>query len=288
MAGLCAFFPTRHFGSDMVAIRDWAHAAEDLGYDWIDVPDHVLGADPSRHPGWTPPYTWEDDFHETFVTLGFLAACTSRIGLASTVLILPQRQTALVAKQAAQVDMLSGGRLRLGVGSGWNFVEYACLNESWETRGRRLDEQVEVMRRLWTEDLVDFEGEWHTIQGAGLKPAPVQRPIPVWFGGTHPSALRRAARIGDGWIPILPPDDGARSVVETLEGFLAAEGRDRDAFGIEAWLRMRSRNPDAWSAAVEGWRGLGADLLTIYPLYEVNSVDEHIEVLRLFREIAGE
>ena len=201
MTGLCAFFPTRDFGSDFAAIRDWAQAAEDLGYDWITVPDHVLGADPAARDGWKPPYTHLDQFHETFVTMGYLAACTKRIGLASGVLILPQRQTALVAKQAAEVDILSGGRLRLGIGTGWNFVEYEALNEDWETRGARQAEQVALMRRLWTEDLVTTEGRWHGFADAGLNPLPPQRPIPIWFGGTHPAVLRRAAKMGDGWIP---------------------------------------------------------------------------------------
>ena len=194
MAGLCAFFPTRDFGSDFAAIRDWAQAAEELGYDWITVPDHVLGADPASREGWKPPYTHRDQFHETFVTMGYLAACTERIGLASGVLILPQRQTALVAKQAAEVDILSGGRLRLGIGTGWNFVEYEALNEDWETRGARQAEQVALMRRLWTEELVTTEGRWHGFAEAGINPLPVQRPIP---GLVRRHAPGRAAPDGE-------------------------------------------------------------------------------------------
>ena len=287
MTGLCAFFPTRDFGSDAAAVRDWAQAAEDLGYDWITVPDHVLGADPASREGWNPPYSHLDQFHETFVTMGYLAACTKRIGLASGVLILPQRQTALVAKQAAEVDILSGGRLRLGIGTGWNFVEYEALNEEWETRGARQAEQVALLRRLWTEELVTTEGRWHGFADAGLNPLPPQRPIPIWFGGTHPAVLRRAAKMGDGWIPIARPDDAGKRLVETLHGLLEAEGRDPASFCIDAWLRASSPDVQKWAAAAEGWRGLGASLLTLYPLYRVESVDERIQALARFKEAAG-
>ena len=202
-------------------------------------------------------------------------------------LILPQRQTALVAKQAAEVDILSGGRLRLGIGTGWNFVEYEALNEEWETRGARQAEQVALMRRLWTEELVTTEGRWHGFADAGLNPLPPQRPIPIWFGGTHPAVLRRAAKMGDGWIPIARPDDAGKRLVETLHGLLEAEGRDPASFGIDAWLRASSPDVQQWAAAAEGWRGLGASLLTLYPLYRVESVDERIQALARFKEAAG-
>src|SRR3546814_10293647 len=180
---LSAFFPTRDIGNDPAKIRDWAQAAEELGYARIEVPDHVLGAGTATRPDWKPTYAYTDPFHETFVTLGFLAACTKTIGLASGVLIVPQRQTALVAKQAAEVDVISGGRMRLSIGVGWNPVEYAALGTAWHTRGARQAEQVTLLRRLWTEELVTFEGRWDRIEEAGLNPLPVQRPIPVWRSG---------------------------------------------------------------------------------------------------------
>src|SRR5262245_41371369 len=156
---LNAMFPTRDIGNDPAKIRDWAQAAEDLGFAYIEVPDHVFGA--TARDGWTPLYNEKDPFHETFVTLGFLAAVTKRIRLSSGVLIAPQRQTGLIAKQAAETDLLSGGRLRLGIGVGWNHVEYEALGEDWKTRGARQAEQVEVLRRLWSEDLVTFKGRFH-------------------------------------------------------------------------------------------------------------------------------
>ena len=200
---LNALFPTRDIGTDPAKIRDWAQAAEDLGYHCIEVADHVFGAAPRGD--WKPVYSEHDPFHETFTTMAFLAAVTKTIKLCSGVLILPQRQTGVVAKQAAEVDILSGGRLRLGVGVGWNHVEYEALGTEWKTRGARQAEQIEVMRRLWTEDLVTFAGRFHNLVDVNLLPVPVQRPIPIWFGGSSDAVVKRAARIGDGWMPILAP-----------------------------------------------------------------------------------
>ena len=192
---LNAFFPTRDIGTDPAKIRDWAQAAEDLGYAYIEVPDHVFGA--TARNGWTPRYNEKDPFHETFVTLGFLAAVTTRIRLSTGVLIAPQRQTGVIAKQAAEADLLSGGRLRLGIGVGWNHVEYESLGMDWKKRGTRQAEQVEVLRRLWSEDLVSFSGRFHNLNEVSIVPPPVQRPIPIWFGGLSDVVVTRAARLGD-------------------------------------------------------------------------------------------
>jgi probable F420-dependent oxidoreductase len=250
---LNAFFPSLDIGTDPSKIRDWAQAAEDLGYAYIEVPDHVFGA--KARDGWTPLYNEKDAFHETCVTLGFLAAVTKNIGLSSGVLIAPQRQTGLIAKQAAEVDLLSGGRLRLGVGLGWNHVEYEALGMEWKTRGACLAEQVEVLRRLWSEDLVSFAGRFHNLKNVSVVPMPVQRPIPIWFGGSSDAALARAARLGDGWMPIM--------------------------------ARMHDPDPQTWAAAAAGWRRLGADMVMLYPMYRIASLDEQIATLRRFKEVAA-
>jgi probable F420-dependent oxidoreductase len=283
---LCAFFPTRDIGTDPAKIRDWAQAAEDLGFDWIEVADHVLGVNTANRPNWPGPYTHEDPFHETFVTMGFLAAATRRIGLVSGILILPQRQTALVAKQAAEVDVLSGGRLRLGIGVGWNPVEYEALGMDWNTRGARQAEQIQLLKLLWTQELVTFEGKFDRIQDCGLNPMPVQRPIPVWLGGSADGVLKRAARYGDGWMPIMAPGDEARARLDTLRSYVEAAGRDWSSFGLEAWLRMNSDNPQDWAAAIEGWRRLGAQKVMLYPMYRMPEFDRQIETLRRVVEIA--
>ena len=279
-----AFFPSLDIGTDPAKIRDWAHAAEDLGYAYIEVPDHVFGA--KARDGWVPLYDEKASFHETFVTLGFLAAITKTIGLSTGILIAPQRQTGVIAKQAAEVDILSGGRLRLGIGVGWNHVEYAALGADWKTRGARQGEQVEVLRRLWSGDLVSFTGRFHNLQDVSIVPPPVQRPIPIWFGGSSDAVIRRAARLGDGWMPILAPDTQAEQKLGLLRNELKSFGRDPDKFGIEAWLRIHSADPQGWAAAADGWCRLGAGMVMLYPMYRMTSVDDHIETLRRFKEIA--
>jgi probable F420-dependent oxidoreductase len=280
---LHAFFPTRDIGTDHAKIRDWAQAAEDLGYAGIEVADHVFGA--TARDGWTPLYNERDPFHETFVTLGFLAAVTKTIRLSSGVLVLPQRQTGVVAKQAAEADILSGGRLRLGIGTGWNFVEYQALGMDWKTRGARQAEQVEVLRRLWTQDLVTFRGRFHDLKEVSITPAPIQRPIPIWLGGSSDAAMARAARLGDGWMPIMPPDE-AEQKIAALRGHLEAFGRDPATFGIEGWLRMYEPDPARWAAAADGWRRLGADIVMLYPMYRIPDFADQIEILRRFKEAA--
>jgi probable F420-dependent oxidoreductase len=281
---LNAFFPTRDIGSDPAKIRDWAQAAEDLGYATIEVPDHVFGA--TARDGWTPLYNEQDPFHETFVTLGFLAAVTTTIRLSSGVLILPQRQTGVVAKQAAEADLLCGGRLRLGIGVGWNFVEYHALGTDWHTRGARQAEQIEVLRRLWTEDLVTFRGRFHDLEEVNITPPPVQRPIPIWLGGSSDAAVRRAARLGDGWMPIMAPDDEAERKLGLLRSHLEEIGRDPATFGLEGWLRMHEPDPQRWAAAADAWRTLGADMVMLYPMYRIPHFDDQIETLRRFKEVA--
>ena len=252
---LGAVFPTTEIGSDPGAIRDWAQAAESLGYDHIVVYDHVLGAvHEGREPPLRGPYTERDPFHEPFVLLAWLAAATTRIGLCTGVLILPQRQTALVAKQAAELDLLSGGRLRLGVGTGWNHVEYTSLGVPFEDRGARLDEQVALLRALWREPLVDFTGAFHRVERAGIAPRP-GREIPIWFGGFTPVALRRAARLGDGFLFGAAPSQMQGLLGRLLEE-RARQGRADASFGAEAFVDF-STEPDAWLGELETWRKAG-------------------------------
>jgi probable F420-dependent oxidoreductase len=282
---LNAFFPTRDIGTDPVKIRDWAQAAQDLGYATIEVPDHVFGA--TARDGWTPLYNDKDAFHETFVTLGFLAAATDKIKLSSGVLIAPQRQTGLIAKQAAEVDILCGGRFRLGIGVGWNHVEYEALGTDWKTRGARQAEQVEVLRRLWCEDLVSFKGRFHDLREVNILPRPVQQPIPIWLGGVSDAAVARAAKLADGWMPIAAPDADTERKLASLREQLKSLGRDASKFGIEGWLRMHEPDPQRWAAAADGWRKLGADMVMLYPMYRIAAFDGQIELLRRFKEVAG-
>jgi len=281
-------FPQTEIGDDPAKVRDYAQAAEDLGYRYILAFDHVLGANKASRPDWRGPYSSEDIFHEPFVLFGYLAGLTERIEFATGIVILPQRQTALVAKQAAALDVLSGGRLRLGIGIGWNAVEYEALGENFHDRGRRSEEQVEVMRQLWTHETITFQGHWHRITDAGIRPLPVQRPIPVWFGGDAEPVLRRAARLGDGWMPRPAPLEEKRAMIDRMRQLVAEHGRDPAAFGVESWVPIGDRGADEWAAAAAGLKRAGCSHVSINTMRAgLRGADAHIDAIRRFREALG-
>lgn len=277
--------PQTEMGADAGAIREYAQAVEELGYDHIQSLDHVLGASSVSRPGWRGPYDHNDLIHEAFVLLGFLAAVTRKLELVTSVIILPQRQTALVAKQAAEIDVLSGGRLRLGIGVGWNHVEYEALAEDFHNRGRRSEEQIEVMRALWTSDLVTFAGRWHTITDAGINPLPVQRPIPIWFGGDAEPVIRRIARIGDGWFPQLRPDQQGRAAVQKLRDYAREAGRDPDELGIDGAIRVADVPQEGWAREAAAWRDIGATHVSVNTRNAGLTFPEgHLSTVRRFKE----
>lgn len=224
-------------------------------------------------------------FLEVLVAYAWAAGFTSRLELATGVVILPQRQTALVAKQAATVDHLSGGRLRLGVGIGWNAVEYEALNERFDTRGRRLEEQIAVMRRLWTEPVVDFEGEWHRIDRAGLLPLPDQRPIPVWIGASADVAIRRAARIADGFFPQGAPGERMEHMLGVLFAELDRQERDRDTFGLEARITVSTGDDAEWRRQAAWWHERGVSHISLNTMRGgLDGIDAHLEALARGRD----
>ena len=285
-------FPQTEIGADPLAIRDYVQAAEAQGFRHLVVYDHVLGADTRHHQNWVGSYTSNDMFHEPFTVFSYMAALTHQLEFVTAILILPQRQTVLVAKQAAQVDLLSGGRLRLGLGIGWNHVEYEALGENFRNRGRRTEEQIEVLRALWTQEVVNFEGRWHRITHAGINPLPVQRPIPLWFGAGRSRepipvevVLRRIARFGDGWFPSFAPDDTGREVVSRLRDYARDAGRDPAAIGMEARINLADGNPDFWSQRAAAWADLGATHLSVNTMNAgLTSPDAHIKAIEEFKE----
>src|SRR5688572_25275108 len=280
-------FPQTEIGSDPAGIREYAQTAEGLGFTHVLAYDHVLGANPDRPEGFTGPYTYRTPFHEVFVLFSYLAGLTQQLEFVTGVLILPQRQTALVAKQAASLDVLSGGRLRLGVGLGWNKVEYIGLNENFHNRGKRIEEQVLLLRQLWAEPLVDFKGEWHTIPDAGLNPLPVRKMIPLWFGGRVERALRRAARLGDGWMPNQRSAAEAKPSLELIDRFLEEAGRSRSEFGLEPRLMYGAGDPKAWESTMRDWMAEGATHLSFNTMGSgFKTPQEHIQAIRKFADVA--
>ena len=281
-------FPQVEIGQDPAAIRDYAQAVEGMGYTHALVFDHVLGANPGRPGGWKGPYTYKHAFHEPFVLFGFLAGVTSRLGLTTGIVILPQRQTALVAKQAAAVDVLSGGRLRLGVGVGWNAVEFEALGENFKNRGKRVEEQIEVMRALWAKELVTFEGQWHRIPDAGINPLPARRSIPIWMGGESEVVVQRAARLADGWMPHVRPGPDAQAVVDRLHGLVRQAGRQPAQFGVEGRLTLAQVPAGQWATELRAWRGMrGITHLCINTMgLGLGTPDQHVRMLERFKKEA--
>ncbi len=271
-------FPQSEMGADPGAVRAYGRRVEELGFRHVLAYDHVVGADPAVHEGWSGPYDVHTTFHEPMVLFGYLAALTS-LELVTGIIILPQRQAVLAAKQAAEVDLLTGGRFRMGVGLGWNRVEYEALGADFGTRGRRIEEQVAVMRRLWCEQTVTFEGEDHRVSGAGLAPLPVQRPIPVWFGAQSPPAYRRAGRLADGWFPQMLPGPELDQAKAMVEEAAAQAGRDPSGLGMEGRVRWRG-DAGALVDVAGRWREAGATHLAIDTMGAgLGPVEGHLDAL---------
>ena len=261
--------PLIDVGGAPETVRQFAQAAEDLGYHHLAAPDHVLGVNADSRPDWDPRRnTSADLFHDPFVLFGFLAGCTSRIGFSTQVMILPQRETVLVAKQAASLDVLCGGRFRFGVGVGWNPVEYVALNQDFSNRGQRSEEQVEVMRALWVEPHVTFKGRWHDIDDAGINPLPLARSIPLWFGGHQDVTLKRIAKWGAGWIMLAyPQGEVADEAFAKLQHFVEEAGRDPVDVGIEVWVSTAEGGRDDWKRAAEDWARSGVTHVTLNTVF---------------------
>ena len=287
-----AVFPQLEIGADPAEIARYARTVETLGYDHLVIFDHVLGAHAERPGGWSGPYDHRSMFHEPFVLFSYLAPMVPRLGLATAVIVLPQRQTAIVAKQAAEVDVLSGGRLTLGVGIGWNTVEYEALGMRFTDRGKRIEEQIAVLRALFTEEIVDFKGRWHRIDRAGLNPMPVQRPIPIWMGGGWNArektiiepAVRRIARIADGWFTHIPATEEGRAGMERFKRLVQEAGRDLADVPVEGRIAARD-GAEEWKRAADAYRDMGmtrVELTTMGAGYR--ALDEHLDALRRFRE----
>ena len=271
-------FPQTELGGDVGAVRAYAQGVEELGFRHLMAYDHILGADPAVHQDWQGVYDVQDTFHEPMVLFGYLAALTS-LELVTAIIILPQRQTALVAKQAAEVDLLSDGRLRLGVGLGWNAVEYEALGQDFTTRGKRVEEQVELMRRLWTEQSITFDGAYDRVTGAGLAPLPVQRPIPIWFGAQSPAAYRRAGRLADGWFPQMPPGPKLDEAKAMVEEAAVQAGRDPSVLGMEGRVSWTG-NAEELDDLARRWRESGATHLAVNTMKAgLRTVDEHLAAL---------
>jgi probable F420-dependent oxidoreductase len=281
-------YPQTEYSADPVAIRDYAQTAEGLGFSHILAYDHILGANPERPGGWQGPYTFRHPFQEPLILFTYLAAITQKIEFTTGVIILPQRQTAVFAKQAANLDVLSGGRLRIGIGLGWNAVEYTALGENFSTRGKRIEEQVEVLRLLWTQPLLTYKGRWHDIPDAGLNPLPVQRPIPLWFGGHAEPVLQRCARLGDGWMPQYRSAIDARPALDKLARYREEAGRSMSDFGIEPRFSYGDGDLSVWLSVIEGWQAAGATHISFNTMgHGFDTPLKHLAAIRLLADAIG-
>ena len=257
-----AVFPHNEIGTDPQAIKDYAQGVEELGVTHLLIYDHVLGADRDRPGGFEGPYDKDVAFHEPFTTFAFVAAVTKNLDMITTVMILPQRQTVLVAKQAAELAILSNNRFKLGIGVGWNTVEYTGLNENFKNRGKRQEEQVELMRLLWESEVLEYKGDYHHIDKASINPRP-SKSVPIWFGGGAPQLIERCADLGDGWIPLMGPNEAARKTLAAIKEKRESKGLDWDNFGVQAQAQYAGGDAERWNKHAEKWRNLGASHLAI-------------------------
>jgi probable F420-dependent oxidoreductase len=294
---LGASLPVGDIGTGPAVIRDYAQTLEGWGFDYIQAPDHVLGGNPAGHKDKPRVGTSATAYHDPFVLFSFIAGCTEKIGFAPGVLILAQRQAVLVAKQAASLDELSNGRLRLGVGVGWNVVEFTGLNENFHNRGKRSEEQVQVMQMLWANPHVDFKGKYHTIDDSGINPRPKSGKVPVWFGGHVDATLERTAKWGDGWMPLAyPADDSALKAFDKLRSLTRAAGRDPADVGIEVWMSLGAGTKDDWRKEVTFWKNAGVTHVTAHTTYAVGhhkriagkTAAEHLAAVKGFQQAVGD
>ena len=294
---LGASLPVGDIGTGPTVVRDYAQTLEGMGFDYIQAPDHVLGGNPAGHKDKARVGTSVTAYHDPFVLFSFIAGCTRKICFAPGVLILAQRQAVLVAKQAASLDELSGGRLRLGVGVGWNELEFTGLNENFKNRGKRSEEQVQVMQALWANDHVDFKGKYHTIDDSGINPRPKSGRVPVWFGGHVDATLERTAKWGDGWMPLAyPADDTALKAFDNLRGLVAAAGRDMKDVGIEVWMSLGSDDPELWRREFAFWKKAGVTHVTAHTTYATGhhkriagkTAAEHLAAIGKFQKAVGD
>jgi probable F420-dependent oxidoreductase len=294
---LGASLPVGDIGTGPTVIRDYAQTLEGLGFNYIQAPDHVLGGNPAGHKDKKRVGTSVTAYHDPFVLFSFIAGCTQKIGFAPGVLILAQRQAVLVAKQAASLDVLSNGRLRLGVGVGWNELEFTGLNENFKNRGKRSEEQVQVMQALWANEHVDFKGKYHTIDDSGINPRPKSGRVPVWFGGHVDATLERTAKWGDVWMPLAyPADDTALAAFDKLRGLVRDAGRSMDDVGIEVWVSLGSDDPAQWRKDVSFWKAAGVTHVTAHTTYAMGhhkriagkTAAEHLAAISKFQKAVGD
>jgi probable F420-dependent oxidoreductase len=281
-------FPQTEIGPDAGGVRAYTQAVEQMGYSHVLAYDHVIGANLENRPDWGDRYSLHSQFHEPFVLFSFMAGMTETLEFATGIVILPQRQTVLVAKQAAALDVLSDGRFRMGIGIGWNKVEYESLGEEFTNRGARSEEQIALLRALWTKDSVNFEGRWHSVPDAGLNPLPIQQPIPIWLGGEADAVVKRIARVGDGWMPGWQPDEAGMKELDKLYAYAKEAGRDGTDIGIDGRFSADLATEDTWSDQVKAWADIKADYIDINTMGQgLSGADAHIERLEKFRPAAG-
>ncbi|MDP6829963.1 MAG: LLM class F420-dependent oxidoreductase [Alphaproteobacteria bacterium] len=283
-------FPQTQIGNDPAVIRNFVTTAEELGFQRLTLVDHILGAKEARDAPWAVHYTIEYGFHEPMTLFAWIAGFTEKIQLVTANVVLPQRQTELVAKQAAEIDILTGGRMVLGIGVGWSKSEFEALGMNFANRGDRIEEQVDLLRRLWTDELVDFKGQWHEMSDMGMNPLPIQRPIPIWFGAMADVAIRRAARIGDGWLmsPRTKPDDVMKQKIEVFHQAARAVGRDPAELGIDATVFAEDRGPNEWLSEAAAWREMGATSVTFRTSESgFTHIDQHLDAMRKLADAVG-